>query len=143
MIVNIEKAKEAVAAIGEARAKCEAAGLSITASRFRLTLSREDDAFVAISNIAKQDLARAERRAMPIAVGDTVRVRSIFNEVDEHAKILCVGCKLVKLVRNRKRTNFRLDTGRWNSPISGSNIWIDEDDLYRIRRDLMPKKRKR
>lgn len=143
MIVDIEKAKEAVTAIEEARAKCEAAGLSITASRFRLTLSREDDAFVVISNLAKQDLARAEHRAMPIAVGDTVRVRSIFNEVDEHAKILCVGCKIVKLVRNRKRVNFRLDTGRWSSPISGSNIWIDEDDLYRIRRDLMPKRRKR
>lgn len=141
MIADIEKAREAAAAILRAREKCTEAGVTVTATAFRLALSREDDALIVCANLVKAEIERAERRAKPIAVGDLVRVRSVHNEVDRFEKILCVGSKLVKLVHLHKRTNYRLDTGYWNAPLHGSNCWIDADDLYRIRRDLMKKER--
>mgnify|MGYP000249256417 CR=1 FL=1 len=143
MTTDIEKAREAVAAILQAREKCIEAGVPITATAFRHALSREDDAFIICANLVKVEITRAEHRAKPIAVGDLVRVRSVYNEVDRFEKILCVGSRLVKLVRLYRRANYRLDTGFWNSPSHGSNCWIDPDDLYRIRRDLMKKGKKR
>ena len=143
MTANIEKAREAVAAILQAREKCIEAGVPITATDFRHALSREDDALIICANLVKAEIARAEHRSKPIAVGDLVRVRSVYNEVDRFEKILCVGSKLVKLVHQHKRATYKLDTGYWNSPSRQWICWIDPDDLHRIRRDLMKKEKKR
>lgn len=142
MILDIDKAKEAVAALEEAKAKCSAAGATLTTSRFRLTLTAEDNAITVLLQMIRREIAKAEYRAKPIAIGDTVLVCSLFNTHHSVGKILCVGPKIVRLL-GHERTEFRVDTGRWNSPCLASHYWIDEDDLHRIKRDLVPKKRQK
>jgi len=124
---DIEKARAAHAALVAAKAACDAAGLS-----FARVWRGEDELAPFIAKAAAH-VASMERRALPIAFGDSVRVCGWNSKRDR--RVTNVGRTLIHL---DGRATYRLDDGRATHE-RGIDA-IDADDLARIRRDLVGKR---
>ena len=136
---DIEKARAAHAALIAAKAACDAAGLTITCG----VLSREagtTDAVAACATRAAQHIASMERRAVPIAFGDTVTVYDVNarGRGPERLPVVRVGRTIVYLKHYSREDPYRLDNGHAND--NYGHQWIAPDDLARIKRDLVGKR---
>ena len=136
---DIEKARAAHAALIAAKAACDAAGLKITFD----VLSRESgttDAVAAYIERAARHIASMERRAVPIAFGDTVMVVGINDGRrggPARERVVSVGRTLVHLSDERA---YYIESGAWNDRGYGFHYRINADDLARIKRDLVGKR---
>ena len=133
---DIEKARAAHAALVAAKAACDAAGLTIEAT----SLPR-GDVFATCIDRAASRIVSMERRAVPIAFGDTVTVYDVnaCGRAPEQLPVARVGRSLIHVdVKYRGEVSYRLDDGRRNDDYG--HTWIDADDLARIKRDLARKR---
>lgn len=129
---DIEKARAAHAALVAAKAACDAAGMTITC-RMMSRESGTTDAVAVCIERAAANIASMERRAVPIAYGDTVRVCG-WND-KRNRRVTNVGRTLIHLDGH---ATYRLDDGRATHERGSDGI--DADDLARIKRDLVGKR---
>jgi len=131
---DIEKARAAHAALVAAKAACDAAGLVCTLGW------QGDDALPQCIAKAAAHVTSMERRALPIAFGDTVTVTGINDRRGSgprRARVESIGRTLIHLGDDRA---YYIENGRWNDRQYGSHYHIDADDLARIKRDLAGKR---
>ena len=137
-MTDIDKHRAALAALIAARDACAEAGYRVDCEQLRGSQGGALDTLVAD---AERRIASAERRALPIAFGDEVRIGDVNarrRPADRHT-VTRIGRTLIYVagVYGREAA-FRLDDGREND--NYGHRWIDADDLARIRRDLVGKR---
>lgn len=135
----IEKAKSALAAVTAARVACEAAGM--TPLHPDKIIRGETDALAAVEAHAERWVKFAERRELPISIGDTVLVSDAFGYRSDPQEwtIETVGRELVYLSMGRRKLSIRFDTG---SDSAGSRS-MDDADIVRVVRGLVKKREKK
>ena len=76
------------------------------------------------------------RRSKPIAVGSTVNVMGPSGAREE--VLTRVGKSLIHTSHGSRRLSYHLDTGYEN--VGRGNRKVDDDDMHRVRRDLLSAK---
>ena len=133
---DIEKARAAHAALVAAKAACDAAGLAITCGVLSREAGTTDAVAVCIAHAASR-IASMERRAVPIAFGDTVRVYDVNLSGTKNKRVVKVGSTLIHIGEGHGTRTYSLADGRMTNHWQG---YIDGDDLFRIKRDLVGKR---
>jgi len=136
--MDIDKHRAALAALIAARDACAEARYTVDCEMLRGSRGNSLDALVAD---AERRIASAERRALPIAFGDEVRISDVNarRRTPDRYDVVRVGRTLVYIANKYSRdAAFRLDNGVENDNCGHRRI--DADDLARIKRDLVGKR---
>jgi len=128
LVDEVKRATAAVEAFEKACEELEAAGVAALMRPYAsLGLDRA---------VARGALMAFERRARPIAIGDSVSVETMSRNTDEPTYVDAVG-KAWVTTRGQHAGRWSLETGK-HERVAGTRI--DAVDLVRIRRDLGPKR---
>lgn len=110
--------------IEKARVAREAAGFGV-------------DALAQLIDRAEAMIASAERRSLPLAFGETIRTRDVNIKGTINKRVVKVGRTLIHLGEGHGARTYSLADGRMTNHWQG---YIDPDDLFRIKRDLVGKR---
>ena len=126
---NIAKARKALAALVAAKDACDAANITSKITVFDRTESVLDVLAIA----ARERIESEERRAQPLSFGDVVKVLVPYSGKHEFIGVVSVGPKNIMLEGNDR---YRLSDGVGREGYAR----IREEDLFRIKRDLVGKR---
>lgn len=136
---EVTRYERALAALREAARVCAECGVEPKAGAWNV---RPGDSLIAAAVAhAEQAAASARRRALPIAVGDEVRVHDVngHRRAPRTYRLVSVGRTLVKISDGGRRDGaYRLEDGVENDDYGHRRV--DPDDLARINRDLVKRK---
>jgi len=129
---DIDKCKAALAALIAARDACAEACICLNIDRVRRSGTMMDDLVAE----AQRRVVSMERRALPIAFGDTILILDVNAKSPHREAVTKVGRTRIHTGEGRNVREYHLEGGGM------VGFWqrkIDPDDLHRIVRDLKGK----